>query len=266
MQQDRTHSRVGCPLEHRRRDSIALTSHQWIMKPAVWQLKLVRRLVSHLVLYVLCMYTEEFMVGSMTLRSCCCKTSPNHHTSTISSWYKMFQLIGLFRFSHYSQTSPLWSHLSKGEMSCGLFRSDLCENWAVVPCSFSYKPLKTSHTCSFFFSNCTIKNFRWGLESLTCSSWAFCSFAKQRWGKFAGMSTSGKFGSCVQFLLVNDRSHGRMMVFKLFGNLLVTLPRQIGSNNCFSKIITWLGCHRVCGTLWWFCGSPLDSVALSHWV
>lgn len=102
MQQDRTHSRVGCPLEHRRRDSIALTSHQWIMKPAVWQLKLVRRLVSHLVLYVLCMYTEEFMVGSMTLRSCCCKTSPNHHTSTISSWYKMFQLIGLFRFSHYS--------------------------------------------------------------------------------------------------------------------------------------------------------------------
>lgn len=126
-----------------------------------------------------------------------------------------------------------------------------------MPCSFSYKPLKTSHTCSFFFSNCTIKNFRWGLESLTCSSWAFCSFAKQRWGKFAGMSTSGKFGSCVQFLLVNDRSHGRMMVFKLFGNLLVTLPRQIGSNNCFSKIITWLGCHRVCGTLWWFCGSPL---------
>lgn len=266
MQQDRTHSRVGCPLEHRRRDSIALTSHQWIMKPAVWQLKLVRRLVSHLVLYVLCMYTEEFMVGSMTLRSCCCKTSPNHHTSTISSWYKMFQLIGLFRFSHYSLPFGLIYPKVFIPVVLWFVQIRLVRKLSCSAMFFLLQTYKTSHTCSFFFSNCTIKNFRWGLESLTCSSWAFCSFAKQRWGKFAGMSTSGKFGSCVQFLLVNDRSHGRMMVFKLFGNLLVTLPRQIGSNNCFSKIITWLGCHRVCGTLWWFCGSPLDSVALSHWV
>ncbi|MEE6522716.1 hypothetical protein FKM82_021325 [Ascaphus truei] len=52
------------------------------------------------------------------------------------------------------------------------------------------------------------------------------------------MSTPGKIGNCLEcFPLLNNLSHCRMMDFKLFGNGLITPPRLMGSNNCFSKII-----------------------------
>lgn len=55
------------------------------------------------------------------------------------------------------------------------------------------------------------------------------------WGESAGTSTAGKIGSCLKcFPPVNNLSQCRLMDFKLFGNVLLTLPRLTGSNNCFS--------------------------------
>lgn len=69
----------------------------------------------------------------------------------------------------------------------------------------------------------------------------FCSFSEHYmvwpWSELAGTSTPGKTGNSLNCLpLLNSPSCCRMMDFKLFGNGLKTLPRLIGSNNCFLKI------------------------------
>ena len=57
------------------------------------------------------------------------------------------------------------------------------------------------------------------------------------WSEPAGMSTPRKIGCFKCFPLASNLSQYRMMDFKLDGNDLITLPRLMGSNSCFSKII-----------------------------
>ena len=66
-----------------------------------------------------------------------------------------------------------------------------------------------------------------------CSVWL--------WGEFSWTSTPLTIGNCLKyFQLVNlsNPSNHRVKTSILFGNGLITLHRFIGSNNCFSKVIS----------------------------
>ena len=76
---------------------------------------------------------------------------------------------------------------------------------------------------------------------------SFEHFTDWPWDKLHGKSTPGQIGNCPEcFSLVNNLSLCRMMDSKLFGNDLITLPRLVGGNNCFSKIITDVFSPRHC--------------------
>lgn len=62
--------------------------------------------------------------------------------------------------------------------------------------------------------------------------------------EFARAFTPGKTGSCPEcFPLVNSLSCSKMMDFKLFRNVLRTLPRLMGSNKCCSEVTVDVNAH-----------------------
>lgn len=76
----------------------------------------------------------------------------------------------------------------------------------------------------------------WFVQVQFCNFYDHCMIWP--WGEFSEVSALGKIGSWLERCPhVNNVFHFRMMDFKLFGNGLITLPRLMGTNNCFSKII-----------------------------
>lgn len=70
----------------------------------------------------------------------------------------------------------------------------------------------------------------------------FCSFSKPCtvWSRsvFAVVFSPGKIGDCLEcFQLMKDLSHCRMVDFRLSINGQMTLPRLMGNNSCFSKVL-----------------------------
>lgn len=70
----------------------------------------------------------------------------------------------------------------------------------------------------------------------------FCSFSEPctawSWSVFAVVFSPGKIGDCLErFQLMNDLSHCRMVDFRLSINGQITLPRLMGNNSSFSRVL-----------------------------
>lgn len=148
-----------------------------------------------------------------------------------------------------------------------------------MPCSFSWPPFQTTVIMIY----CHELHLRL-CKNLRCSFWGFCSFpedsmhahsdlsgvcpscpvtaatdcsapknltwiSRRKWMHGTMQSVqSWVTDNCVEcFPLVTNLSIYEKLDFKSFENCLITLPRLMASNNCFSKIIVdvFLPCKMI---------------------